>query len=397
MPFGRATLPRVPVFSCSASLTMSFRRLLVVARKEFYHVARDLRLLLLVTIAPAFLLVTLSYVFALDVEQVDLALWDLDRTALSRDLISHLTADDDFAVVAWLEQGHGVDALLTRAMADMVLVIPRGFSATALSGEPSQLHCMVDGVDAIGASRSVALLESRVQAFVAGVAKSRVGLGAESVVLRSALAIEERAWYNKALKSLVSMVPGLMGLVLCMPALAFALALAREKEMGSFESLIVSPVRGAEYLYGKMVAYVIGGIVSGVLALVVGTLWFRVPFRGAVPDFILLTADYMIASTGISLVVASVVRNQQTAMFLILMIFFVPSFFIAGLLRPVAEEPVARALAHMLPSTHFISISRSLFLKGMGFSSLRGPAVALLGIGSVCQVTSLLLFRKKLR
>jgi ABC-type multidrug transport system permease subunit len=192
------------------------------------------------------------------------------------------------------------------------------------------------------------------------------------------------------------MVPGLMAVILCMPALAFALALAREKEMGSFESLIVTPVRGVEYLIGKLLAYEVGGVVSGVLALLVATAWFQVPLRGTVLDFLVLTAVYMLASTGISLVVASLVHNQQTAMFLILMIFFVPSFFLAGLLRPVSEEPIARAVAYALPSTHFITISRGLFLKGLGLSALRVPALALLGIGLTCQAISLLLFDKKL-
>ena len=383
---------------------MSLRRLLVVARKEVCHVTRDVRLLFLVTVAPGFLLVTLSYVFALDVGDVYVAVRDLDQTALSRGLVSHLTADGDFEVVAWLQEEEDPQYLFTRAGGwgrnqlgvDIVLVIPRGFSSTALSGEPAQIQCIVDGVDAISASQSLAFLESRVEAFVASTARAKAGLGAESVAAVGGLEIRERAWYNKALKSLVSMVPGLMAVILCMPALAFALALAREKEMGSFESLIVTPVRGFEYLIGKLVAYEVGGIVSACLALLVATCWFRVPLRGTFADFLILTADYMIASTGISLVVASLVRNQQTAMFLILMIFFVPSFFLAGLIRPVAEEPIGRAVAYVLPSTHFISMSRSLFLKGLGAAALRGQSIALLGTGFVCQVISLLLFEKKL-
>ena len=370
---------------------MSLHRLLVVARKEFRHLTRDLRLLFLVTVAPGLLLITLSYVFALDVGQVDIAVRDLDQTALSRSLIAHITADGDFAVVARVQEEGNVERFLINRTADMVLVIPRGFSARALSGEPAQIQCIVDGVDALSASQSLGLLESRVQAFAPRMGDATAGLSSVA-----GLSIEERAWYNEALKSVISMVPGLMAVVLCMPALAFALALAREKEMGSFEGLIVTPVRGVEYLIGKLLVYEVGGVLSGVLALLVATWWFEVPLRGAFSDFLLLTADYMLASTGISLVVASVVRNQQTAMFLILMIFFVPSFFLAGLLRPVAEEPIPRALAHALPSTHFISISRGLFLKGLGLSALRDQALSLLGIGLVCQAISLILFEKKL-
>jgi ABC-2 type transport system permease protein len=375
---------------------MSLQRMLVVARKEFYHITRDLRLLFLVTIAPAFLLITLSYVFALDVEEVDLGVRDLDNTSLSRDLVSHITADGDFVVVGWLRPGQPIAPLFARADADMVLVIPPEFAETVLGGGTARVQCIVDGVDAVAASQSVAILEGHVNAFVAKVARSRAGLGAEAFASMEVLEVDDRAWYNEALKSLVSMVPGLLAVVLSMPALALALALAKEKEMGSFESLIVSPVRGSEYLGGKVLTYVVSGVVSGMLAWVVATLWFRVPFRGGLVGFLLLTADYAVASMGISLLVGNFVRNQQTAMFLVLMIFFIPSFFLSGLLRPVAEEPIARAFAYVLPSTHFITISRGVFLKGLGPAALAVPSLALLGIGLVCQAISLRLFDKKL-
>jgi len=375
---------------------MSFRRLWVVARKEFCHVTRDPRLLFLVTAAPAFLLVTLSYVFALDVGRIDLVVRDLDQTSVSRELVSQITADGDFSVVTRLEGEPDVEELFARGAADVVLIIPSGFTSTALSGKAAQLHAIVDGVDALAAGQALGLLENRVRAFVGSMARSRMGLGAQPLVASRVVEIRDRALYNGALRSLTSMVPGLMAIILAMPALAFALGLAREKEMGSFESLIVTPVQGAEYLMGKLLAYEAGGLVSSLLAFGVATAWFDVPFRGSMADFLLLTADYLVASMGISLVVASLVRNQQTAMFLVLMIFFVPSFFLAGLFRPVAEEPLARAVAYALPSSHFVTISRGLFLKGLGVRALGTPALALLGIGLACQMLSLLLFDKKL-
>lgn len=375
---------------------MSLQRMLVVARKEFTHIARDIRLFLLVTLAPAFLLITLSYVFALDVERLDIGVQNLDNTSLSRDLVSHITADGDFVVVAWMSPDERIEPLFARGKADMVLVIPRGFAKTVLDGDTARVQCVVDGVDAVVASQSVAILEGRVSAFVAKMARSRGGLGAEGLASSSVLEVKDRAWYNEALKSLVSMVPGLLAVVLSMPALALALALAKEKEMGSLESLIVTPVRGSEYLGGKLLTYVVSGVVSGVLAWAVATFWFRVPFRGGLVGFLLLTADYVVASMGISLLVANFVRNQQTAMFLVLMVFFIPSFFLSGLLRPVADEPIARAFAYALPSTHFITISRALFLKGVGVAALSNPALALLAIGLICQAVSLRLFDKKL-
>jgi len=369
---------------------MSIRRLLTVARKETCHITRDIRTLFLVTLAPAFLLVTLSYVFAMDVSRVDLAVRDLDCTSLSRDLIASLTADGDLIVVAYVQREEEIEPLFTRDIADLVLVIPHGFADAALGSGPAEVQCVVDGADAITARQTVGILESRVNAFVASLRPQRSGTTVGSFDVSS------RAWYNETLKSLVSMVPGMMAVILCMPALAFTLALAREKETGSFESLIATPVRGTEYLLGKLLAYEISGMASVVLAWLVATLWFRVPFRGSFPAFLLLAADYMIASMGISLVVANFARNQQTAMFLILMVFFVPSFFIAGLVLPVADEPIARAVAYALPATHFITICRSVFLKGLGPAALWKPASILLGVGTVCLAISLALFEKKL-
>jgi ABC-2 type transport system permease protein len=369
---------------------MSIRRLLAVARKEFRHISRDIRTLFLVTVAPAFLLVTLSYVFAFDVDRVDIAVRDLDHTPLSRAFLASLTADGDIVIVAYVQRYQEIEHLFARDAADLVLVIPHGFADVVLDGGPAEVQCVVDGADAITASQAVGIVGSRVDAFVASLYPQRSG-----TTLRG-FDVSSRAWYNETLKTLVSMVPGMLAVILCMPALALALALTREKETGSFESLIATPVGGTEYLLGKLLAYEVSGMVSVVLAWLVATLWFRVPFRGSFPAFLLLAADYLVASMGISLVVANFVRNQQTAMFLILIVFFVPSFFIAGLILPVADEPIARAVAYGLPATHFITICRSVFLKGLGPVALWKPASILLAIGLAAQAISLVLFGKKL-
>jgi len=365
---------------------MSIRRLLTVARKEFRHIIRDARTFFFVTVAPAFLLIILSYIFSFDIGRVNIAVRDLDRTFLSRDLIASLTADGDMVVVARVQREEEVEPLFARGVADLVLTIPRGFGDAVRGGSPAQVLCVIDGADAIATTQTIGLLESRVYAWGANLRAQAVG----------SFDVSSRAWYNESLKSLVSMVPGMMAIILCMPALALTLALTREVEAGSFENLIATPTRGAEYLLGKLLAYEISGMASVVLAWLVATLWFRVPFRGNFLSFLLLAADYMIAQLGISMVIANFVRNQQTAMFLILMISFVPSFFIAGLVNPISDEPIMRAIALGLPTTHFITICRGVFLKGLGPVALWKPASILLGIGLVSQAISLLLFKKKL-
>jgi len=268
-------------------------------------------------------------------------------------------------------------------------VIPHGFADAVLADGPAELQCIADGADAITANQAIGLLEGGVGAFTAELRARQSG----AVVI--GLDVSSRAWYNEALKAMVSMVPGMLAVIMCMPALALVLALTREKETGSFEGLIAAPVRGTEYLIGKLLAYEAGGLVSVVLAWLVATLWFHVPFRGDFASFLLLAADYLFASMGVGLVIANFARNQQTATELILMVFFVPSFFIAGLITPVADEPVARAFAYALPTTHFITICRSVFLKGLGVADLWKPALVLLATGAVSQAVSLALFSKK--
>lgn len=368
---------------------MSLRRWLAVTRKELRHIFRDPRTLFLVTAAPAFLLFTFSYVFAFDVQHVDVAIIDLDRSALSRDLAVKLTADDEVSVVAYARDVEAVDDLFARGVVDLALLIPHGFSRALQEGSGAQVQSIVDGSDAIAARQAANIVESRIGAF--GVDVSRRGSAPAGI------AVSARAWYNESLESLVSMTPGMMAVILSMPALALALALTREKETGSFEQLIVTPVRGTEYLLGKLLAYEVSGMCSVVLAWLVATMWFRVPFRGSLPVFLLLAADYLLVSMAFGLVIANFVRNQQTAMFLILTIFFIPSFFVTGLIIPIAEDAFSQTLAFFLPTTHFIAISRAVFLKGLGLFNLWKSALILLGGGIVCVLCSLAMFEKKLR
>lgn len=366
---------------------MSTLRLFAVARKELRHIVRDGRILFLVTVAPAFLLITFSYVFALDVGRVNVAVRDLDKTPASRALIAYLTAGGDFSLVAEIQREAEIRPLFFRERADAVLTIPPGFAERLQQGESVTVQCVLDGSDAIISGETLDLLEGRMAAFSARFDAPAPGIGFE---------VSYRAWYNGDLKSLISMVPGMLAIILCMPAMALALALTREKETGSFENLISTPVRGVEYLMGKLLAYVGSGMVGVFLSWLVATVWFRVPFRGSFPGFLLLTVDYMFASMGFSLLVSGVVRNQQTAMFLILTVFFVPSFFIAGLILPISDEPLARWAAFALPATHFITVCRGIFLKGLGPLALWRPGMNLFGLGVAAQAISLRLFDKKL-
>ncbi|HID87907.1 MAG TPA: ABC transporter permease [Anaerolineae bacterium] len=369
---------------------MSLRRFFAVVHKELRHITRDPRTFFLVTISPAVLLFMLAYVFAFDVTHVVLGVMDLDRSALSRRYVAALTSDGELEVRSYVSNYEEAEDALLRGEMDAVLVIPPEFEEGAYSGSPARVQAIVDGADPIVGGGTLSSLASRTNAF------ALILLPRGGSAPAAGLDIRSRAWYNPDLKSLISMVPGLMAVVLCMPALAVALALAREKEVGSFEALIATPLSRAEYLAGKLVPYVLSGLVSVELAWLVAVSWFRVPFRGDFPLFLLLAVDYLVASMGLSMLIASFAPNQQTTLLTVLMIFFVPSFFLSGLILPVNKETLWTLLAaYTLPPTHFVVIARGLFLKGLGLAELWPPALSLGGIGGLTLALSLLFTRKR--
>jgi ABC-2 type transport system permease protein len=368
---------------------MSFHRLIAIARKEFHHVTRDARTLFLVTIAPALLLLTLAYVFSFDADNFKLIVLDQDRTSLSRQYVADLTSDGTFRTVAYVERYTEIDGWLQAGRAQVALVIPPGMAGTLQALRPAPVQAIVDGVDVIATAQIINQLNARTYAFAVGRLPAASGRAAGWLDAR----IQVR--YNPSLKSLYSIVPGLMAVVLYMPALALSLSLTREKELGTFEGLASTPIQGLEYLLGKTLTYVGFGLVSALPAVLVATFWFHVPFRGSLWAFLLLTACYFIASFGLSQMIAGLVKNQQTVMLIMIMVFFVPSFFLAGLILPVDTSSFgSRLAAWSLPVTHFILICRGVFLKGLGIADLLGPTLGLLALGGSTLGLSLVLFRK---
>jgi len=370
---------------------MSLRRLVAIVRKEVLHIVRDPRNLFLVTVSPAFLLFLLAYIFSFDVGQLRLAVLDLDRTSLSRRYVDSLTGDQDLVLVKSLADYEESLPLLLRGAADVVLIIPREFAARVHGAQPVPVQVMLDGADPLAASQAMGSLEAKSTVFVTGVN------GTGSLVQSGLVEVRTTAWYNAGVKSLLSMVPGLLAIVLIMPNMAFALALAREKETGTLEALIATPISGLEYVMGKLLAYVLPGLVSAVLALLVATLWFKVPFRGSLAVYLLLASVYLMACMGTTVVIANFVASQQTAMFIVLLVFLVPSFFLTGLITPVSTGSLASMLtSYALPGTHFVEVSRTLFLKGLGLAYVSRQALILLGMGLGALFIGLRLFRKKL-
>lgn len=372
-------------------MAMSLHRLFAMARKEFHHVTRDMRTLLLVTIAPAFLLVMLAYVFAFDVEHFDLIVFDQDRSELSRRYIADLAGDGTFALQAYVNGYDEIDDWLQTGRAKVAIVIPPGLAADLQAHRPASVQAVIDGVDSLAGGQTIAQLEARTRIFSLNLLPVIKSQPAGRIEARNL------AWYNPSIKSLNSMVPGLVAVVLTMPALAFAISLTREKELGSFEGLASTPIRGLEYLIGKMITYIGFGLLSMIPLMMVTTFWFHIPFRGSLVVLVAVTIVYYLATCGVSMLVANFVKSQQAAMLFMILLFFIPSFFLSGLILPIdTSSPITRLSGEFLPATHFIVIARGVFLKGLDLVEMRAPLTTLTVVGAAGLVLSLVIFRKRI-
>ncbi len=370
---------------------MSLKRLFAISRKEFHHVTRDPRTLLLVLIAPAFLLMMLSYVFAFDVDKFPLVILDQDRTDVSRRYISDLTGDGTFQVVSYLDNYDDIERLMQAGRAKVAIVIPHGTTDDLQAGRSAEVQAVIDGVDSITGQQAASQLETRSRLF------SLKMLPAASSQPIGFIDIRTVAWYNPSIKSLYSMVPGLIGVVLIMPTLALALAFAREKEIGSFEGLAATPIRGYEYIFGKMFTYLGFGMLSMIPILIAALAWFHVPLRSPVAELAAVTLFYFVATFGMAMLAANFVKSQQAAMLIMILVFFIPSFFLTGLIVPIdTSSPVMTVISGSLPATHYMVLARGVFLKGLPLTEFTGPIAILLIIGAITLALTLAVFKKRI-
>ena len=368
---------------------ISSRRFISVLVKEYRHILREPRTLWMVFLSPAFVLITLSAIFTSGSGRIDLILWDQDRTPLSRQFAATLASDDDFSL-AYVSHYEEIETSLVNHGIDAAVIIPPGFADTIQGGDTAPVQVILDGVDTFAAGQATGSLLGHAANF--GTALSR-----QYSLPPLPLQIRSQSVYLSDKAERESMVPGLIPIVFSLPVMAASLALAREREAGSLESLVATPVCGLEYLGGKLVAYVTAALIGLLPVWLVATVVFSVPFRGNLLLLAALTADFLLASVGLALFMGSLVRSQQTATVIALFVFFVPGFFLAGLIDPIdTTNLTSTAMSYMLPSTHFVTICRAIFLKGATLIEVWQPALALLLLSIVWTILGTFTFKKRI-
>lgn len=371
-----------------------FSRTLTIARKELLHIVRDRRTLVVMFIIPVVQLFLMGYAATTDIKRVRTVVLDFDRTPQSRELVETYRASDYFGIVAFVETEEELGRWIDRGTARAGLVIPAGYGADVTAGRTASVAFVIDGSDPnvanvvlaasqqVGAAQSVRLVERRL-----GVSSERM----------TALEVRPRVWYNPEMKSANFMIPGLIGVILfVLTAMLTALAIVRERERGTIEQLMVTPIRPVELVVGKVLPYVAVAFFNVLEVLAIGVFWFGVPVHGSVGLLLALATLFLMTTLGIGIFVSSVANTQQEAMLLVWLL-LLPSIFLAGFYFPLEAMPrVLQWFSYAIPLRYILIILRGIILKGVGLEVLAEQVVALVIFGVVIMTFAATRFRKRL-
>ena len=376
---------------------MKLFRMRAVARKEFLHVVRDTRSLVLALVMPMMLVLLFGFALTLDVNNVPLVVWDQSQTPVSRELVSRFTSSRYFAVVDRVDNYRSVERAIDSRNALLALVIPRDFGARVSSQRPASVQVIVDGSDSNTATIASGYADVVVRTYSQDVTLDYLRLRGVND-LHQPLELRTRVWFNEDLESKNFIVPGLTALIMMViAALLTSVTVAREWERGTMEQLISTPVRGPELILGKLFPYFCIGFFDVIVAVLMGELFFHVPLRGSLLLLFGSSAMFLAGALAIGILVSTTSRSQMVAFELAMLLSFLPAFLLSGFIFPIDNMPrVVQYVTYIVPARYFITLLRGVYLKGVGLEVL-GLQAGLLTAYAIAVVTiASLRFRKKL-
>jgi len=375
---------------------MSFRHIWAVTRKELNHIVRDRSTLILVLLTPTALLLLMAYALTADLKNVPIAVLDYDRSALSRSFVSQITAGGDLELYAQVDTFDELEDFLMQGKIKAALVIDPAFSSDLMSLRGLPLQIIIDGTEPESGGFAVDHIAWRAEEFVNHALEDQIQAMGSMTSLQP-IDLRVRTWYNPSLKPRVDLIPGLISMVLGFPALSVALTLAHEREHGTLEQLMATPIGRAELLFGKMIPYVLVGLVNVIVIPILAMIWFKIPFNGNPILFFFLSAIFLFAILSMGILIGVFMKTQAAALALSFLLIFFPGFFLTGIFFPIASMPeIMRLEALGLPGTHYAIITRGVFLTAIGLDVLWPYAVMLVLLGFAFTGVAALFFRKKL-
>jgi len=376
---------------------MKLSRILSLIKKEFIQMTRDPRIIFMILVPPIVQLLIFGYVATTDVKHITLAIYDQDHTVMSRQLIEEFKGSNNFDLNHYVDNGYEMQDLLDGGTVVAAIRVGRGFEKKMLRGESAPLQVVLNGADSNFALIASGYISSVVQTFGGDRLKESLLKKGVSISRLGSLENKPRLLFNEELKSVNFMIPGIVAILIAVNTMLLsALAIVKEKEHGTLEQLIVTPIKPAELLMGKMVPYILTTYVQIFIAVTVGIFWFRVPFRGDILLLFGLSLIFLFTSLGLGLLISLASKTQYQA-FMSGFLLIMPNIMLSGFIFPIRNmPPIIQAFTYFLPIRYFLVIIRGIFLKGVGIKYLWPEIIPLTLLGVTIFTVGVMRFRKKI-
>lgn len=378
-------------------MTLVWNRLSSLIRKEFIQIIRDPRTLAMTFIMPIVMMFLLGYAATNDVRNIALVVLDQDQTPASRRLIDAYRVADYFTIAQPVGSEGELRDLIDRNVARAGLIIPPGYGRSLAGWRSTEVAFILDGSDPTVASTALAAAQLIGQSLSTQTSIERLAARGQTGITQQPIDVRTIVWFNPGLISSYYMVPAMIGIILqYLTTMLTATSIVRERERGTIEQLIVTPLRSWELILGKLIPYVLIAFLNTIEVLTIGVVLFDVPINGDLLLLLALTALFLVTTLGIGLLISSIANTQQEAM-LTTMFTLLPSIFLSGFFFPLAAMPLwLQIVSYAIPLRYFLIIVRGIVLKGVGLPAIWPEVVALIIFACVVMSAAVRRFRKSL-
>ena len=373
------------------------RRLRALMKKEFTHMRRDPRTLVFIFIMPLLQLILLGYATNTDIKNIPTAIFDLDNSRASRALLDAYQVTGFFSFDYQVNSQADLNRLIEVGKVKVGIIIPVDYHVNLESGQTAVVAILIDGSDPTVAGTLLSAATLVGQAHGTLIRSQQLASQGFSVSAALPLDVRTRILYNPDLLGSYNLVPGLIAMILMMTTTNLtSLSIVRERERGTIEQLIVTPIRNWELVIAKITPYILVSMMNTIMVLIIGTVWFQVPIRGSILLLLALTGLYLLPNLGIGLLISTFAHTQQEAQFMTMPI-MLPSMMLSGFLFPISSMPfILRLIGDFLPLTYYLFILRSVVIKGVGLDLLLPQIFALTALAAVLLSIAALRFHKTL-
>ncbi len=374
------------------------RTILHIIRKEFLQFKRDPKMFGIILIAPVIQLIFLGYAATLDVNTVHTLVYDQDKTQESRNFIESFISSGFFKVDYYADNYEQLTQNLDKGKFIFALIIPKDFSEKIHRRETSPVQGIFNGSDGNTASISAGYVAKVVQGYSQNISINYMDKSGKKILPVGKIEPEIRIWYNPELLTRYFMVPGIVGLLLSIITLILtSLAIVKEKEIGTLEQLVVTPIKSYQLIIGKLIPFVILGFVAVMIVLTAMTIIFNIPVRGSVIFLFFCSFLYILSTLGLGLFVSTISKTQQQAMMIAIFGIMLPMVYLSGFAFPIENMPkIIQYISYLIPLRYFMTIIRGIILKGIGFAELWKETGMLLIMGIGILYLSSLRFHRRL-